>query len=60
MACSRNKREEKCIRGLWWRARRRVTTKKPRRRYEDNVKMELRQIAWNGADRIHPAHDRDQ
>jgi hypothetical protein len=27
----------------------------PRRRWKDNIKMELKEIAWNDMDRIHPA-----
>jgi hypothetical protein len=33
---------------------------RPRRRWEDNVKMDLREIGWGGADRIDLAQDRDR
>jgi hypothetical protein len=33
---------------------------KPRRRWEDNVKMDLREIGWGGMDWIDLAQDRDQ
>jgi hypothetical protein len=33
---------------------------RPRSRWEDNIKMDLREIGWGGVDRIHLAQDRDQ
>jgi hypothetical protein len=33
---------------------------KPRRRWVDNIKMDLREIKWDGMDWIDLAHDRDQ
>jgi hypothetical protein len=33
---------------------------KPRRRWEDNVHMDLREIEWGGMDWIDVAQDRDQ
>jgi hypothetical protein len=48
------------LEGFGGRVRRRETAKKPRRECEDNVKMDLREIAWNFADWIHLAHDRNQ
>jgi hypothetical protein len=33
---------------------------RPRRRWVDNVKMDLREIGWGGMDRIDLAQDRDQ
>jgi hypothetical protein len=33
---------------------------KPRRRREDNIRMDLEKIAWEGEDWIHLVHDRDQ
>jgi hypothetical protein len=32
----------------------------PRRRWEDNIKMDLREIGWGGMDWIDLAQDRDQ
>jgi hypothetical protein len=32
----------------------------PRRRWVDNIKMDLREIGWDGADWMDMAHDRDQ
>jgi hypothetical protein len=33
---------------------------RPRRRWEDNIKMNLREIIWGGIDWISLAQDRDQ
>jgi hypothetical protein len=33
---------------------------RPGRRWEDDIKMVLREIGWNRIDRIHLAQDRDQ
>jgi hypothetical protein len=33
---------------------------KPRRKWVDNIKMDLREIAWDGMDWIELAQDRDQ
>jgi hypothetical protein len=32
---------------------------RPRRRWEDNVKMDLREIGWEGVDWIHLPQDKD-
>jgi hypothetical protein len=32
---------------------------RPRRRWEDGIKMDLREIGWGGVEWIHLAHDRD-
>jgi hypothetical protein len=34
--------------------------KRPRRRWVDNIKMDLREIGWDGMDSIDLAQDRDQ
>jgi hypothetical protein len=33
---------------------------RPRRRCEDNIRIDLRKIRWEGADWMHLAQDRDQ
>jgi hypothetical protein len=33
---------------------------RPRRRWVDNIKMDLREIVWDGVDWIDMAQDRDQ
>jgi hypothetical protein len=34
--------------------------RRPRRRWVDNIKIDLRQIGWDGMDWIELAQDRDQ
>jgi hypothetical protein len=36
------------------------TLGRPRHRWVDNIKMDLREIGWGGIDRIDVAQDRDQ
>jgi hypothetical protein len=33
---------------------------RPRGRWEDNIRMDLREILWEGVDWIHLVQDRDQ
>jgi hypothetical protein len=33
---------------------------KPRRRWEDNIRMDLKEIGWEGVDWMHVAQDGDQ
>jgi hypothetical protein len=33
---------------------------RPRRRWVDNIKMDLREVGWDGRDRIDLARDRDR
>jgi hypothetical protein len=33
---------------------------RPRRRWEDNIKMDLREVGWEGMDWINLAQDRDR
>jgi hypothetical protein len=33
---------------------------RPRRRWEDNIKMDLREVGWGGMDSINLAEDRDR
>jgi hypothetical protein len=33
---------------------------RPRRRWEDNIKMDLQEVAWGGMDWINLAQDRDR
>jgi hypothetical protein len=34
--------------------------KRPRCRWEDNIRMYLREIGWEDLDRLHVAHDMEQ
>jgi len=36
------------------------THTRPRRRWEDNIKMDLRETGWEDVDQIHMAQDRDK
>jgi hypothetical protein len=33
---------------------------RPRHRWEDNIKMDLKEMGWEGVDWLHVAEDRDQ
>jgi hypothetical protein len=33
---------------------------RPRRRWEDGIRMDLREIGWGCVEWIHPAHNRDR
>jgi hypothetical protein len=41
-------------------ARCKYSTRKQRRRWEDNTKMDVRELIWGGKDCINLAHDRGQ
>jgi hypothetical protein len=42
--------------GYWWESQK----ERPRSRWVDNIKMDLREIGWDGRDWIDLAQDRDQ
>jgi hypothetical protein len=45
----------------WWESQKeRVALGRPRRKWVDNIKMDLRDIGWGGIDWIDLAQDRDQ
>jgi hypothetical protein len=47
--------------GFWWeKPKGKRPLGRPRRRLEDNIKMDLREIGWGGMDWIDMAQDRDQ
>jgi hypothetical protein len=43
---------ERCLQGFGWEARREETTGRPRRRWEDNINMDIREIGIDGANWI--------
>jgi hypothetical protein len=45
--------------GYWWEIQKRPLGR-PRRRWVDNIKIDLREIGWDGWDWIDLAQDRDQ
>jgi hypothetical protein len=49
-----------CIYDIGGKARRKETTRKTKRRLVDNIKMNLREIEWDGIDCIDLAPDRNQ
>jgi hypothetical protein len=44
---------------LVWKSERKRKLEKPRRRWENNVKIDLREIVWEGVDWIHMAQVKD-
>jgi hypothetical protein len=42
-----NTHGEESIKGFAGKTRRKATTKRPSRRWEDNIKMDLRKIEWD-------------
>jgi hypothetical protein len=44
--------------GYWWEIQK--ERERPRRRWVDKIKMDLREIGWDGMDWIDLAQDRDQ
>jgi hypothetical protein len=59
-ACSMHRREEECIQGFDGKPEGKRPLGRPRRRWEDNITMDLREIGWGGMDWIHVAQDTDQ
>jgi hypothetical protein len=47
-------------RALVWKPEGRRPLGRPRRRQEDNIKMDLREVGWGGMDWINLAQDRDR
>jgi hypothetical protein len=59
-ACSTNEGEEEAYRMLVGKPEGKRPLGRPRRRWVDNIKMDLREIGWDGMDWIDLAQDRDQ
>jgi hypothetical protein len=47
-------------RALVWKSEGRRPLGRPRRRWEDNIKMDLQEVGWGGMDWINLAQDRDR
>jgi hypothetical protein len=47
-ACRTNGGEEECIQDIGGKARRKETTGRPRRKWVDNIEMDLREIGLDG------------
>jgi hypothetical protein len=53
-------REDECIQDFGGKARRKKTTRKIyTRRWEDDIKIDLRETEWSDMDWVHLAQDRD-
>jgi hypothetical protein len=59
-ACSTNGETRNAYRILVVKPEGKKPLQKPRRRWVDNIKMDLREIRWDGVDWIDLAQDRDQ
>jgi hypothetical protein len=59
-ACSTNGEKRNAYRILVGNPERKRPLGRPRRRWVDNIKMDLREIGWDGMDWIDLAQDRDQ
>jgi hypothetical protein len=59
-ACSTYGGEERCIQDLVGRPGGRRPLGRPRRRWEDNIKMYLQEVGWGGMVWIEMAQDRDR
>jgi hypothetical protein len=51
-ACSLHGSDEKCICNIF--------VRRPRCSWEDTIRMDFREIGWEGMDWMHPAQDRVQ
>ena len=59
-ACSTYGEEDGCIQGFGGEPVGKRPRGRPRRRCEDNIKMELQEVGWAGVDWIDLAQDRDR
>jgi hypothetical protein len=59
-ACSTNGEKRNAYRILVGNSERKRPLGRPRRRCVENIKMDLREIGWDGSDWIDLAQDRDQ
>jgi hypothetical protein len=50
---------EKSVQGFGGKTRRKETSLRPRHKWEDGIRMDLREIVWGGVEWIHLAQDRD-
>jgi len=53
-------RDEKCVQHFGWKPEGKRPLGRPRRRWEDNITMDLKDIGWEGVDWVHLGQDRYQ
>ena len=58
-ACRNYRGEEKCIQGFGWETQRKEVLGRPRLRWENNIKMDIQEMAWRGMGWIDLAEDRE-
>jgi hypothetical protein len=59
-ACTTNGEGKECIEDSGGKARRKETLGRPRHKWVDSIKMDLRMTGWGSMDWTYLAHDRDQ
>lgn len=52
-ACNTDRKGRKCIQNFGRKSRRKELIWKTRRRWEGNIKIDLKKIRWNGVNWIH-------
>jgi len=58
--CSAYGGEESLLQGLVGKPEGKRLLGRPRRRWEDNIKMDLQEVGCGGMDRVDPAYDRNR
>jgi hypothetical protein len=59
-ACGTNGEKRNAYRILIGKPQGKIPLERPRRRWEDNIKMDLNEMGWGGMDWIDRARDRDR
>jgi hypothetical protein len=59
-ACSTQQRDERFIEYFDWKAGGYISFRRPRCRWEDNIKIDLREAGWEDVHWMHLVQDRDQ
>ena len=59
-SCSAYGGDERCVQGWWGKPKGKRPLGRPRRRWEDNMKMNLQEVRCGGMDWIELAQDRDR
>jgi hypothetical protein len=59
-SCSAHGEDEKCIKRFGQKTEGKRPLRRPRHKWEDNIRIDLREIGWEGVDWMHLVQDRDQ